>query len=117
MSTVLYHNPRCSKSREALALVEARGIPVIVREYIRQPPTAAELDAICRQLGLEPLALIRTKEPRFAELGLSATDSRSRAEWLALMAENPILIERPILLHKGKAAVGRPPEQVLALLA
>ncbi|MCE9616277.1 MAG: arsenate reductase (glutaredoxin) [Lentisphaerae bacterium] len=116
MRDVIYHNPRCSKSRETLALVQSRGVDLEVVEYLRAPPTVEELDGICRLLGMEPLQLIRTKEPRFAELGLKTTDARPRAAWLALMAANPILIERPIVVHRGHAALGRPPEHVLSIL-
>jgi arsenate reductase len=112
----LYHNPRCSKSRETLALLRERGVQVEVVEYLKSPPDAAALDRICRALGAEPTALVRTKEKRFDELGLSLADARGRDEWLALLAENPILLERPILVAGRKAAIGRPPENVLPLL-
>ncbi len=111
----IYHNPKCSKSRQTLSLLEERGVEVSVVEYLKTPPSAAELGRVCEQLSCEPLALIRTKETRFAELGLSAGDERGRDEWLTLMHENPVLIQRPIVVQDGSAAIGRPPEDVLAL--
>ena len=112
----IYHNPRCSKSRATLALLEEKGQSIDVIEYLDTPPTLKVLDAVCTQLGLEPLQLIRTKETLFKELGLSKKDQRSRREWLSLMVNNPKLIERPIVLKEGKAALGRPPESVLDIL-
>ena len=115
-TNTIYYNPRCSKCRQTLALLEARGIKLDAIEYLQTPPSVEELDAICRLLGVEPRQLIRTGEPRFAELGLTLTDHRPRAEWLKLMVENPVLIERPIVLYKDRAVVGRPPEAVLRIL-
>ncbi|RME00650.1 MAG: arsenate reductase (glutaredoxin) [Deltaproteobacteria bacterium] len=112
----IYHNPRCSKSRQTLELLRERGFEIEVVPYLERPPSVAQLDAICRALGKEPLEIIRTKEKRFAELGLSKKDERSREAWLRLMVENPILIERPIVVHGEKAALGRPPENVLTIL-
>jgi len=112
--TVMFHNPRCSKSRETLSLLEAQGIqPTIVR-YLDAPPTAEELDRILKQLGMEPQELMRTKEDRYEELGL-AGKKLSREEAIRVMVENPILIERPIVVRGGKAVIGRPPEKVKEL--
>ena len=112
----IYHNPRCSKSRQTLALLEERGhTPEVVR-YLDDPPSADELDALLTKLGREPLQVIRTKEAVFKELGLSAQDDRPRGEWLALMAAHPILIERPILMRGERAVIGRPPERVDEIL-
>jgi len=113
---VIYHNPRCSKSRATLNLLRESGADVGIIEYLKTPPTAAELDEICTKLGIEPTTLIRSKEKLFAELGLSLKDRRSRDEWLNLMVENPKLIERPIVVINGKAVVGRPPETVFDIL-
>jgi arsenate reductase len=113
----IYHNPRCSKSRETLALLTERGQKPEVIEYLKTPPSVAELDQICQWLNLEPTALIRSKEDQFKALGLSLKDQRSRQEWLELLVDNPALLERPIVVKDGKAALGRPPENVLALLA
>ncbi|MDA0989777.1 MAG: arsenate reductase (glutaredoxin) [Verrucomicrobia bacterium] len=112
----IYHNPRCSKSRQTLAMLEEKGVDVEIIEYLNHPPSTAVLDMICRQLNMDPLELIRTKEARFKELGLSVQDQRPRREWLKLMVENPVLIERPIVLAGNKAVLGRPPENALALL-
>jgi arsenate reductase (glutaredoxin) len=117
MSTyVIWHNPRCSKSREALALLEARDLsPTIVR-YLDAPPSAAEIERVLGLLGIEPRALMRTKEALYGELGLGEP-SLSREELVAAMAQNPSLIERPVIIREdGAAVLGRPPEAVLTLL-
>ncbi|NQU40586.1 MAG: arsenate reductase (glutaredoxin) [Lentisphaerae bacterium] len=116
MRNAIFHNPRCSKSRQTLALLEERGVELETVFYLETPPSADELAEICRGLGVTPLQIMRTKEARFAELGLSPSDVRSDGEWMALMISNPILIERPIVTYKGRVAVGRPPESVLAIL-
>jgi len=112
---VFYHNPRCSKSRQALALLEERGLqPTIVR-YLETPPDAATLDRILKALGMEPRQLMRKQEAPYKELGLD--DAKlSRTQLIQAMAEHPVLIERPILTKGKKAALGRPPEQVLGIL-
>ena len=110
----IYHNPRCSKSRQTKALLGERELDVV--EYLKDPPSVEELDRLSKALGVEPLEITRTKEPTFRELGLSESDERSRSEWLQLLHENPILIERPIVVHGGKVAIGRPPENVLRIL-
>ena len=115
-SVRIYHNPRCSKSRQTLALLQERGLDVEVIRYLEDPPAPAELDRLVEALGMAPVELIRVKEKRFAELGLATTDDRSRREWLELMSANPILIERPIVVNGERAALGRPPEEVLAIL-
>jgi arsenate reductase (glutaredoxin) len=112
----IYHNPNCSKSRQTLTLLEGRGVELDVVLYLEAPPSVDELDRILTALGREPLAVIRTKEALFKELGLSADDERPRAAWLRLMTENPILIERPIVVVGERARLGRPPEDVLELL-
>jgi arsenate reductase len=116
VSLTIYHNPRCSKSRETLQLLRDAGIEPRVVEYLKTPPTAAELDAICRKLDIEPQALVRYKEPDAQALGLARDDSRSRKEWLALIAAHPILMERPIVVAGNAARIGRPPEAVRELL-
>jgi arsenate reductase len=112
----IFHNPRCSKSRQTLALLEERGLTPDVVLYLESPPSVEELDTLLSQLHKQPLELIRTKEATFKELGLSKGDERPRDEWLALMHAHPILIERPIVVVGDKAAVGRPPESVLDIL-
>jgi arsenate reductase len=112
----LYHNPRCSKSRQALSLLEERGVEIKVIRYLDAPPSAAAIQKICKSLGTPPLDLIRRKEKRFKELGLSASDKRPAGEWCRIMAANPILMERPIAVQGKKAALGRPPENVLTII-
>jgi len=114
-TTTIYHNPRCSKSRQTLALIEDEGIAPKVVDYLNAPPTVAELKNIVKKLGLRPRDIVRTGEARYAELGLKERDAGDD-ELLVLMAENPILIERPIVVSGEKAAIGRPPEAVLKIL-
>lgn len=114
--TVIYHNPRCSKSRNTLALLREHGIEPEIIDYQKHPPSVEELDAICRGLNLAPLQLIRTKEALFQELGLSVNDQRPREEWLRILADNPRLMERPVVRLGDRHALGRPPENILALL-
>ena len=115
MNVVIYHNPRCSKSRQTLELLRERGLQPEVVEYLKNPPDAATLDDILAHLGLEPRALMRKGEAVYRELSLD-DPGLDRAALIAAMVANPTLIERPIVLANGKAAVGRPPEQVLAIL-
>jgi arsenate reductase len=114
-TTTIYHNPRCSKSRQTLALIEDKGIAPKVVDYLKAPPTVAELKNILKKLGLRARDIVRKGEARYAELGLKERDPGDD-ELLALMAENPILIERPIVVSGEKAAIGRPPEAVLKIL-
>lgn len=111
---ILWHNPRCSKSRQALALLEEQGHTPQIRRYLEDAPSEAELRQAAAALGLAPLEMMRVKEPEFKAMGLS---KESDADTLfAAMAEAPKLIERPILFAGGKAAIGRPPESVLSIL-
>ena len=114
MTVKIYHNPRCSKSRQTLELLNENGIEPEVIEYLKNPPTIDELEQILGYLEKEPFAVCRPKEDRFKELGLS--DSSPRADLVRLMVENPVIIERPIVVNGDKAAVGRPPESVLEIL-
>jgi arsenate reductase len=111
----IYHNPRCSKSRQTLALLEEKGIAPKIVEYLKEPPSAAELKRVLKKLGLKPRDIIRKGEARYAELGLKGKDLKDE-ELLALMVKNPILIERPIVVSGDKAAIGRPPEAVLKIV-
>ncbi|MBB3167807.1 arsenate reductase (glutaredoxin) [Simiduia aestuariiviva] len=112
--TTIYHNPRCSKSRETLALLEAKGItPEIVR-YLETPPSAAQIKTLLRQLGLSARALLRTGEEAYKTLNLADTGLSEQA-LIDAMAAHPKLIQRPIVVHGSKAAMGRPPEAVLEL--
>jgi len=115
MSVTIYHNPRCGKSRGALELLRARGIEPRVVEYLKTPPSAAELEHILELLGLEPRALIRKGEAAYKAAGLDRPDL-DRAALIAALVAHPILIERPIVLANGKAALGRPPENILGIL-
>ena len=112
----IWHNPRCSKSRQTLALLEERGIEPAVRRYLADPPTPAELDAALTALGLEPWDITRFGEARAKELGLRDAE-RDRAAWIETLSANPVLIERPIVIAgDGRAALGRPPEAVTDIL-
>ncbi|MFY9976316.1 MAG: arsenate reductase (glutaredoxin) [Chromatiaceae bacterium] len=115
MAVTIYHNPRCSKSRAALKLIEERGIEPEVVRYLDAPPDASTLDALLTLLGLEPRELMRRKEPEYQALGLG-DPSLSREALIAAMVSHPRLIERPIVVRDGKAILGRPPERVLDLL-
>ncbi len=110
----IYHNPRCSKSRATLALLQERGVAPNVIEYLQTPPSATELRAIVRKLGIKPEALVRKGEDVFK--AKYAGKTLSDAQWLEAMAANPILIERPIVVAGERAALGRPPENVLSIL-
>ena len=112
----IYHNPRCSKSRQTLALLKENGVEPEVVEYLKEPPVLEELENLCAKLGKEPLEWMRTGEKTFRELGLSRKDDRPRESWLQLLAEHPILIERPIVVCGARAVLGRPPENVLHLI-
>jgi arsenate reductase len=116
MKARIFHNPRCSKSRATLALLNEHGVEVEVVDYQATPPTAAQLRALLAKLGLPARALVRFGEPLAVELGLSADDVRTPAQWLALLAAHPRLLERPIVEIGARAVLGRPPENVLALL-
>lgn len=115
MSVIIYHNPRCSKSRQTLALLEEKGVSPDIVEYLNMPPSAAELSDILARLGMEPRDLMRKGEAAYKENGLG-DDSLSRDALIQAMVDNPILIERPIVLTGDKAAIGRPPESVLDIL-
>jgi arsenate reductase len=115
MSVTILHNPRCTKSRQTLALLEEKGIHPTVVEYLKTPPSAAELDDILKKLGKEPREAMRRQEGPYKALGLDDA-ALSRARLIEAMVENPILIERPIVLANGKARIGRPPEAVLDIL-
>lgn len=110
----IYHNPHCSKSRATLALLQARGVAPRIVEYLRSPPTAAELRVIVRQLGIAPERLVRKGEQIYKTK--YAGKPLSDDEWIEALVRDPILIKRPIVVRGGRAAIGRPPENVLALL-
>jgi len=114
MSVTIWHNPRCSKSRQTLQLLTERGIEPEVVEYLKTPPDAKEIKSVLKMLGKTPRDLMRVKEKAYGELGLKAETDDGRL--IAAMAENPVLIERPVVIKDGRAAIGRPPEAVLDIL-
>lgn len=111
----IYHNQRCSKSRCTLDLLREHGVEPQVINYLETPPTAEELDRLLELLGLQPRQLMRRGEAPYRELNLDNPEL-SREALLAAMVANPILIERPIVVNGDRAALGRPPEQVLDVL-
>lgn len=112
----LYHNPKCSKSRETLELLKNKNINFEVIEYLKNPPSVKELEYICDKLNKKPLDIIRTKEKAFEELGLTTDYGKPDKDWFKIMNENPVLIERPIFVYNDKVALGRPPENVLEII-
>ncbi len=116
MSVTLYHNPRCSKSRQALALLKEKNVEVRIVEYLKTPPTAKQLDHILKLLHLEPRELMRTNEREFRASKLD-DPSLSRDTLIEAMTAHPVLMQRPIVVvDDRRAAVGRPPEAVLDVL-
>ena len=111
----IFHNPRCSKSRQTMQLLESNGVTPEIVDYLKQPPGYDELAETLALLGLEPRELIRTHEKPYKENRLDDQDL-SREQLIQAMIEHPILIERPIVIHDGKAVIGRPPEKVLDIL-
>ena len=114
MKTVIYHHAACSKSCETLAILEEVNEDVTIIDYVQHPPSVAELSLLIRQLGISPENLVRKNEPFFIEHFQEAqfTDD----EWIQVLSNNPILIERPIVVKNGKAIIGRPPKLVHTLL-
>jgi arsenate reductase len=117
MQTIIYHNPRCSKSRATLELIKGEGVDPVIQTYLDTPPSKDELIRIVQLLNKKPQEIIRFGEAIAKELGLSPQDDRSEEEWIELMLQNPILMERPIVVvDDAAAAIGRPPESVLTIL-
>lgn len=114
VNITIWHNPRCSKSRQTLALLQERGIEPEIRLYLKDPPDAEEIRAVQKMLGLPVIGFTRTGEKIFRELGLSKDSPED--EIVRAMAEHPVLIERPIVIAGARAALGRPPEAVLEIL-
>jgi arsenate reductase (glutaredoxin) len=96
--------------------MNSKGVELTIREYLKNPPSKDELEAIIKKLNIQPTDLIRFKDEKAKELGIFATDDLSHEEWLTILTENPILIERPIVISEKGAVIGRPPENVLELL-
>ncbi|OUR67322.1 arsenate reductase (glutaredoxin) [Cycloclasticus sp. 46_83_sub15_T18] len=115
MSIKIFHNPRCSKSRQTLQLLADNNVQAEIIEYLKKAPSKTELESILSLLGLSPRQLMRKGEAIYKELNL-ADESLSDEQLLDAMLSNPILIERPIVLANGKAAIGRPPESVLDII-
>jgi arsenate reductase len=113
MNVTIYHNPRCSKSRAALALLQDKGVSPEIVEYLNAPPSADELKRILATLGMKPRELLRTKEAKDAGLD---DPNLSDDALIAGMVANPIVIERPIVISGGEARIGRPPESVLEIV-
>lgn len=114
-SITIYHNPRCSKSRETLALLHERGVVPRVIKYLEDPPDEATLSHLIDLLGIEPIELVRKGEELYKQLGLDQLHE-DRQALIQAMARNPILIERPIVVQGDQACLGRPPQKVLRLL-
>jgi arsenate reductase (glutaredoxin) len=112
----IWHNPRCSKSRQALALLEESGVTPDVRRYLDDPPDAEELRRVLGLLGLAPWELVRMGEPDAKELGLRDWDRADHDRWIDAMVTHPKLIERPVVIAGDRAVVGRPPEAVRGLV-
>ena len=115
MSVTIYHNPRCSKSRQTLSLLQEKSININVIEYLKTPPNISQLKQILKQLGYEPRQLMRKSEQIYKDLDLG-NENKTAEDLIIAMTQNPILIERPIVLSGEKAAIGRPPESVLNIL-
>ena len=112
---IYYHNPRCSKSRQGLALLEQNNVSFVVKEYLKEGFTSIELKNIFKSLDMEPYAIVRKKESLYKEI-VTNGESLSQTQWIKLLIENPSLIERPILVTDKGAKIGRPPESLLEII-
>lgn len=115
MSVTIYHNPKCSKSRQTLELLRSKGLKPVIIEYLKEPPDKTTLQMILRLLKLKPQDIMRKKEDIYKKLGLGREDLGDDA-LISAMVKHPVLIERPIVLANGKAAIGRPLENVIKIL-
>ena len=115
MTITIWHNPRCSKSRQTLELLQEKGVKPAIREYLKEPPSKAEVETLIDLVGGDPAALIRDGEAEFKALG-KKTSELGRADIAKAIASHPILLQRPIVVAGKRAAIGRPPEAVLPLL-
>ena len=115
MAVTIWHNPRCSKSRQTLELLRKKGIAPTIREYLREPPSKAEVTHLLDLVGGDPVQLIRDGEPEFKKLGKNKAEL-GKADVAGAIAAHPILLQRPIVVAGKRAAIGRPPEAVLPLL-
>ena len=114
MKVTLYHKPTCGTCQKVLKALQAKGAQITVIEYLKTPPSEKDLDAILKKLGMGPEGLIRKKEPLFEEK--YADKNLSRGEWIKILHENPVLIERPIVIMGDRAVVARPAERLSELL-
>ena len=115
MSITIYHNPRCSKSRQALQLLRDKGVEPVVVEYLKTPPDKSTLKKLLGMLGMEPRDLMRRKEKEYKELGLD-DPGLSDQQLIEAIVEHPRLMERPVVVADARAALGRPPHRVLDIL-
>lgn len=111
---IIYHNPRCSKSRQTLSILDENDVNIKIIKYLADPPTAKELNNISKKLGVPPMDFIRKNEAEFTELGLNQYND-SDSKLYEIMSKNPKLIERPIVIKGERAVIGRPPENVMEL--
>ena len=115
MTVTIWHNPRCGKSRQTLELLKGKGIDPAIREYLKEPPSKAEVEKLIDLVGGDAKELIRDGEPEFKKLGKKKADL-SKADIVKAIAQHPILLQRPVVVAGKRAAIGRPPEAVLPLL-
>ncbi|SJZ89933.1 arsenate reductase [Enhydrobacter aerosaccus] len=115
MTITIWHNPRCSKSRQTLELLHEKGVTPKIREYLKEPPTKAEVEKLIELVGGDPAALVRDGEAEFKALKKKKAEL-SKAEIVTAIAAHPVLLQRPIVVAGSRAAIGRPPEAVLPLL-
>ena len=115
MTVTIWHNPRCSKSRQTLELLKSNGVEPAIREYLKQPPSKAEVEKLVAMVGGDPRELIRDGEAEFKALKLKKADLTT-ADIADAIARHPVLLQRPIVVKGAHAAIGRPPEAVLPLL-
>lgn len=115
MTLTIWHNPRCSKSRQTLELLHKKGMTPTIREYLKDPPSKAEIEKLIELVGGEPAELVRDGEPEFEQLGRKKSEL-SKADIAREIATHPILLQRPIVVSGKRAVIGRPPEAVLPLL-
>ena len=116
MKCTIFHNQKCSKSRASLELLQSKGLEPTIIEYLKNPPTVDELEEIIIKLNIRPKQLIRFNEDKAKELGISTVDKLTNEQWITILAKNPDLIERPIVVTATGAVIGRPPENVLKVL-
>lgn len=115
MKVTIYHNPRCSKSRQSLEILHERGVQPEIVEYLKTPPDRATLEKLLKMLKVQPRDLLRKSEPEYKDAGLD-DESLTDEQLVEAMLDHPVLIERPIVVINGKAVIGRPPERVLEIL-